>query len=310
MTTTSPSALELEASWVQARAFANLLNPIPPAVVRAIQTLWANHLDNLTLGSATISPQSVIALKAVDKSSKLRTPLYFAAASLYPDQMETIQEDDTTVALLRVLGPGFFATLLGLVYLHRRLNKICRNAEWQNLSKEYVLNMELGFYAGSAFTRLGTGEGTLVGGIRYAAMATLLLRTPDYFIRYRNLKRKRIDLEHEQSLWGCDITQIGACLIKNLGFRKDLLEVGAALRGDLTVSLPDDLRRWRAAIGWIDAMKAGTPPDPEHWLALDSDPSQVQELTARTNKLLRDGSTFTWMLQRGDVRGEDPAGAP
>lgn len=124
-----------EQSWSMARRHAAFLSPIPSSVSLAVQALWSNHCNGKrTDGALEIWPDSFAALRRVDRTAKLKTPIYFAAQALFPEAFETIQEDDTSDALLRILGPGLFAAFLAMVYMQRRLNKVCESTEWETLA--------------------------------------------------------------------------------------------------------------------------------------------------------------------------------
>lgn len=299
---TPPSDLNTEESWSMARRHAAFLSPIPPSVSIAVQALWKNHNEALVPGEEVeISPESYMAIRRVDKSAKLKTPIYFAATSLFPDRLQAITEDDTSKALLEILRPGLFASLLGLIYFHRRLNRICTAPEWESLSKEMVLNMELGYIVGSTIVAVGPGLGALLGGIRYAALATFLIRSPDIYTRYRNRFKKKFDSAHERAQWGCDHAQISAYLIKELGFTKDIIEVSRVLRKNLNPGdvLNREMSVWRATLHWIDGIKDGKcpPSEPDVVKALEASPEDLAELKQKTEKLFKEGSTFSWMLR-------------
>lgn len=292
-----------EESWQMARRHSAFLSPIPPSVLYAIQALWKNHCEALVPGEQVgISQESLLAIRRVDKTAKLKAPIYFAATALYPERFQNLKEDDTSSALLEILRPGLFASLLGMVYLHRRLNRICTAPEWETLSKEMVLNMELGFILGSSVSAVGPGLGTLLGGIRYVALATFLLRSPDIYTRYRNRFKRRFDSSHEQNQWGCDHGQISAYLIKDLGFTKDILETSTAFRAG-SVQPTREMRLWNAVLRWIDGLKDGKPPGrgDEAFELVEAEDSDLQVLNERVEHLLKHGTSFSWMLRAPDA---------
>jgi len=286
-----------QTSWVRARQFANLLNPIPFTVSSAIQTLWTNHIDNIALSSSAIWEESVLAVRQVDRSAKLKTPIYFAAMSLHPEAFEKAKNDDSSKVLLSVLGPGTFAVILGLVYLHRRCIKIINHEDWNKLSDEIVINMEVGHLTGTTLTELGPVAGMLIGGIRYAALATLLLWTPQHYARYRKAKRRMLDLEYERSVWGCDHAQVTACLIRALGFRNDVHDMTRAFRGDDMEGAPRDLHTWKIGLEWMETIKwSGKSPGLNN-APLGSTQSSAADLVDEINEVIKDGTSFSWMLR-------------
>jgi hypothetical protein len=291
---------ESEESWLQAKAIASQLEPIPQSVSYAVQALWQNHTDNIKSNQSTISEASFESVRRMDKTSKLKTPMYFAAQSLYPERFE-LSEDDTSKALIRVLHPGLFAAILALVYLHRRLNKICTADQWNTLSKEMVLNMELGFLLGSSIPQVSPALGTLLGGIRYAALGAMLKKSPEQYSKYRNLRKNRFDLEDEHTRWECDHAQVAAFLLQHLGFRKDFVDTGFAMRAvDKGLErLPEELRLWRAIVLMLDAAKEGntTLANPALSSILKLSPANLENFKSKLNELLRSGSTFSWMFK-------------
>lgn len=309
MSTETPTIdFNSEQSWAMARRHAAFLSPIPSSVSLSVQTLWANHCNGKRSdGAVEIWPDSFTALRRVDRTAKLKTPIYFAAQALFPEAFSTIQEDDTSDALLRILGPGLFASFLAMVYLHRRLSRVCTAPEWETLSKEIVLNMELGYLVGRSLPTLTPALGTLLGGIRYASLATFLIRSPEIYTRYRNRMKKRFDFAYEHQQWGCDHSQISAFLVKDLGFTKDIIEVSKVLRKTLPSSevLGPEMTIWHAGLHWVDGVKdAEVPPvDKKFSIALNADEKAVQALKHSTEELFKSGSTFSWMLRK--ISGDD-----
>lgn len=292
-----------EIAWATARRHAAFLSPIPSSVNSAIQTLWTNHLTTVGAGAeALITAESFAALRRVDRTAKLKAPIYFAAQALFPDAFATIQDDNTSDALLRILGPGLFASFLGMIYLHRRLSKICPADAWENLSKEFVLNIELGYLVGSAIPKLGPALGALIGGMRYAALGTFLIRSPDIYSRYRNRFKKRFDIAFEIQQWGCEHSQICAYIIKDLGFIPDIIEASAAFRQTLPINqvLGPEMLKWRAGLFWIDSIKNGKiqPSEQEVLTTLQAGKNEIEAVRKKSDELFRDGSTFTWMLKK------------
>jgi hypothetical protein len=307
---TPPIDFDSEQSWSMARRHAAFLSPIPSSVSLSVQTLWANHCTgNRTDGALEIWPDSFMALRRVDRTAKLKTPIYFAAQALFPDAFASMQEDDTSDALLRILGPGLFASFLAMVYLHRRLSRVCTAPEWETLSKELVLNMELGYLVGESLPKVSPALGALLGGIRYASLATFLIRSPDIYTRYRNRMKKKFDLPYEHQQWGCDHAQVSAYLIKDLGFTKDIIEISKVLRKTPPAGqkLIPEMAVWHSALHWIDGIKDGEvpPKSPEHSSTLAASAANAANVKAKTDELFRKGSSFGWMLRK--VGGDDAA---
>ncbi|MCB0333104.1 MAG: hypothetical protein KDD55_06365 [Bdellovibrionales bacterium] len=286
-------------SWDVAKRYAGLLGPVPTSVSQSIKILWEDHLLSQKKGEVCISSRSFSAVKRIEKSSVLKMPLFFAAQALYRDRLHDITEDDMSRALVRVLHPGLFASLLGLIYMHRRYNKICAGETWDELSKEYILNMEVGFLIGKAAPSIGDAVGVLLGGVRAAALATLLKRDEQSLVGYRNLKKKKLDVAFEHERWGCDHGQIAAFLLRNLGLSFDFMQMAYAIRGYSVGDLPAELQPWRAAILLIDGVKEGVDLGEVSTSAagLTLLPSEKSVMQKDVTNLFEKGSTFGWMFK-------------
>lgn len=309
---TSAIDIDGETSWTVARSYAALLNPIPSIISNAVQLLWGDHMLQRQSGKLLLRATTLAQLRMIEKSGKLKAPVYFAALALYPDQFTKVAEDDVIKALVNVMGPGMLSVILSLVYLHRRLNKICVDTQWDSLSKEMVLNMELGYLVGSTVPKLGPADGMLAGGIRYPALATFLIRTPDPFKRYRNLKKRQFDIPHEHSIWSCDHSQVASYTLKELGFSHDLRKNSHALRkldDNQMCTLPPELTPWRDALRFIDAIKSGTDPG-QYSGALKLSPEELSNLRGKTELLFKGQSAFGWMFKASKVDAEEPKEPP
>ncbi len=296
-------------SWAIARTYSTLLTPVPYSVASGVAALWAEHSRQQENPGSPISPSVYSALRLFAQSTKLKLPIYFAATTLYPEKVSELQEDDAVKSMLHILGPGLFAAFLSLVFLHRRLNKIMEPEAWANMSKEMVLNMELGFLIGSAVPRLGPAGGTIAAGIRYTAFCTMMLRTPDQFKKYRVAKKRQLDIDYEHSVWGCDHSQISAYTLKELGLSLDLRKNAHALRqldDDQMCELTGELATWRAALRFVDAIKHGQDLK-KHAGDLKLSEEELADLTSKTEELFSGKSRFGWMFHKALEKPNDEA---
>lgn len=162
--------------------------------------------------------------------------------------------------------------------------------------------MELGYIVGNSIPKLTSALGTLLGGVRYAALATFLIRSPDIYTKYRNRMKKKFDFFYEHQQWGCDHSQISAFLIKELGFTKDIIQIAKVLRKTLSPGevISPEMQVWHAGLCWIDGIKDGKIP-PEEKIAIDAlkaTSTETAAVRAGTEKLFKEGATFTWMLRK------------
>jgi hypothetical protein len=296
-------------SWSIARSYASLLSPVPYSVASGVAALWAEHVRQRETPGSPTSPSVFSALRLFEKSTKLKLPIYFAATTLYPERVGEIKEDDTAKAMFQILGPGLFAAFLSLIFLHRRLNKIMDAETWANMSKEMVLNMELGFLIGSAVPKLGPAGGTIAAGIRYPAFCTLMLRTPDLFKKYRVSKRRQLDIAYEHSVWRCDHCQIAAYTLKELGLSLDLRKNAHALRqldDDQMCELTGELATWRSALRFVDAIKHGQDLG-KHANDLKLSNEELETLKGKTEELFSGQSRFGWMFRKALDKESEPS---
>lgn len=299
-----------EASWTIARQISGLLGPIPPALIDALKALWKSHTEAKQAETQVpINDDCFRFTRILDRTPKLRTPLCTAAGALYSDRFQSSPEQADAKTLLNVLQPGMFAVLLGQLYFHRRVSKLRTEDDWTRLTKDLAINTELGYVVGNTSPALGAAEGMLMGGIRQLALAALLVKNPENFAKYRRTAGRKFDVELERQMYGCDHAQIAAYFIFDMGFRKDMLEVAQAVRkfGRQVANLPPQLQVWRAAIAFIDFLKAGICPPPEPSLAqqlqITAAPS-FEVLKAKHTQLQDNGSSFTWLLRSGGETAE------
>lgn len=296
-----PEDIDDPEAWSNAQKLADLLAPVPSPIFTAVVGLWKEHLQCIELNHFTVSRAAYRLAKPIGRFSKLKTPLYFAALKLFPNEMKDMTEDDATKAVLSVLGPGLFAVLLSFIYYHRRLNKLLENKEyWEELSKEIVLNMELGYLVGESLPKLNSTSGVILGGIRYIALATLMLEDATQYQRYRNLNKKKLVIEDEHKRFGCNHSQISGFLLKQIGLIENPLDTGLALRLFGSEEIKDkQLLNWCAGLACIDGIKnSDFPPNDENVKSILSIKQEyVRDVQLSTQKLLDGKTRFDWLLR-------------
>lgn len=293
--------VELDKSWDYAKRYANLLGPVPPRLSSGIKQLRQAHIKGTSHEAQENDPElgaiSFTAVKMIDQTPSLKTPLYFAASALFPVEFKKAQ-DNTSQALLNVLGPGLFSALLSITYLYRRLGKLQKSNHWELLSADILADMEIGFMVGKEIEILGSTEGLLAGGIRYLAIGPLMLKDAEQYHRYKNSRKSQLDREFERERWGCEHSQIAAYLLQMMGISNSILEMRDALCGitRMTPQFGADLVAISAAANWIDCLKNG--PNPEVDLSHFSvTATTLASLTSQTKAILEKGSSFKWMAR-------------
>ena len=295
---------EGDQGWSAANKYASLIEPIPSSVSDAVRILWQQHNVNGLTGTEAITYECKAVVDRLNRSKVLTTPLYFACAELFPDRVDDLREDNIAQAMLSILKPGLFSSLLAYTYVIKRVNKIRETEEWDKLSKEIVFNMELGYVLGGSIPSLTAADGVFIGGVRLLALATIMIHNEESYTRYRNLNRGKFNREDERSRWGCELSQIAARITQVLGFRNDVLDVAIPFRKDEEdreiERMDEELKAWRAALFWIDDLKEGVfPPKYEGARAdLKFDEDSVATLKSKTDAVLEQGSTFQWMFRK------------
>ncbi len=285
-------------SWSIGRRYASLLGPIPSSVSGAIRALWANHDTYLESGVDEYTGRIYSAVRRVDRSAVLKTPIYFAALALYSDKFSDTREDDTSKALVQICGSGMFATLLGLIYTHKRFSKVCKAEEWGELSKEFILNMEYGYQLGLQVEGFDPAIGMLAGGVRYTALATFLMRDRESYNWYR-VQDKLFNLEVEHKKWGCDHGQIAGYIMRALGYSGDHMSCAYSIRGYVESELNKSQQLFRTMIQLLDVMLAGKSLNEANFVSSEFTLSEDQyEALASTFKALKaSGTSFDWMTR-------------
>ena len=286
-------------SWLAAKRIARKLTPIPPSVTESVKVLWKNHTSDMQADMDEIMPRSRDIVRRMDKSAMLKMPLYFAAQSLYEEEFQKISEDDTSRALLDILRPGQFAAFLAIVYMHRRLNKLCDNDQWKNITDALVLHMEIGHLAGSNIQDIGPAIGCYASAIPYIAQGALLHADEDQYTKYRNTNPEGFSLEAEHERFGCDHTQVAGCLTNLLNFGYKAEDVAAALRLRAVPSseVPSDLLEWRGIAFLVDSVKGDPKLEELNAEGLQLTDGDLLQLKSIIDGLLMTGTTFDWMYK-------------
>lgn len=293
---------DLGPSWTRARSAAKLIGPTPPILQDTIPVLWNNHLCNLRDGNDSVYNESIVAAAKLEKSAKLRAPLYFAGFTLFPEQFRQCRQENASQALLEVLRPGLLATLVSMVYFHRRVNRLCERPEWKDLAKQMVFNMELGYIIGDCFPAVGQALGLLLGGVRIVSLAPFLMLDPKNFNKYQSGKNVKLDIEFEQNRWGCDHEQIAAFVLANVGFGGNYAEMCFALRRDEEYAriLRPELKMWSTIIKLIEAARRKNFPPTKlekAELLLGDKSSKIEECRRRIEQVHTHGSSFDWFFK-------------
>ncbi|RMG40824.1 MAG: hypothetical protein D6719_09890 [Candidatus Dadabacteria bacterium] len=303
----SRTDIDSESSWEIALRYSRLITTIPDTIAFAIKALRRNHVELLSGGTDRIEPSSFAAVRLLDSIKSLKTPLFFAAARLYPERFKTA-EDDTSRALLKVLGPGLFSSLLTVIYFYRRIQKFSDPDVWNIYSREFLKILEVGFLLGEAVPEMGPTETVLMAAIRPISIGAFLIKDKDSYTRYFNRFKGDLDINFEHERWGCDHSQVAYYITRKLGYYGERLpgysgsrspyDVRQALLGNFQGE-PDDtgLKIWASSIYWLDSLKRGSE-SAEKLGDFTVTQKDFDALVEATERVYQKGSSFDWLNLR------------
>ena len=203
-----------EESWQLAHNFAYNFKVLPERLSHVLRVLRKEYATKDE--EADISENCYMYMSGIDRFPALKVPLYFAASHLFPVRFKEA-EDDTSKAILKVLEPGMFSSLLVIFWFYRRIAKGVDSSLWSEYSKGIMLDMELGYALGESLPGISAADGILLAGVCQIAWGSLLIENSDGYVRYNNLHAGRINLADEHKRFGCDHAQIATSLILGLG---------------------------------------------------------------------------------------------
>jgi hypothetical protein len=293
--------------WLTALRYVDSIGKIASNFSTAVRAITLSELKygNNRSPEARDTAQRYV-LPWLRRSPSLKAVFYYAAESIYEEQLEH-EKSLTLSKLLDIFAPGEVATIMGLVYLKRRLQIRVEPTEWERLSALFQIQMELGTLVGSKIPMMGAGAGMLIGGLRVLGFSALAMDDVERFKDYRRDTKRRgllFDLEHEEKVWGCNHLHIASLLVQNMGYGLQAglgIGLGVSSRGILSPqswfsALDSETQCWQVAISLIEALHTGQefprfiPVDHELYL----DAAKEDALRQTANTVLAKGSTFHW----------------
>ena len=250
------------------------------------------------------------ALTLVNMSPTLKALFYFAATHFYPEAVQKLLKPSIR-DILKLFDSAEIAGILGVSYLFRRLEKLCDEDELERLMPNLLTHMEIGGIVGETLNYVGSGYGMLGGAVRYIALGTFIIGHVEEFKKYRrkvSANDQLFDVHEEERLWGCNHLQVASLLVQSLGYGVPAgfgLVLAEAEGSPLDLvedrASNDEVRCWRAAMVWTEALhRSGEPPpgfdDQKSEMYLESD--SVRVLTETVAPIRKHGSNFQWLLRR------------
>lgn len=307
---------ELDEGWGIARKYADLLGSMPSIFTTAIRALKRlEALGNVPKQEADNQIMEACSF-LINVSPSLKSVFYHAALDLHP---EVLEKELNVKNLLLAFTPCEIANILAITYLYRRVRKKCDPKEWTILTGKLHAHMEIGGIIGETINHIGTGNGVLIGAMRYISLVMFSFKDLKKYQEYRRRTAdgdSLFDLAEETRRWGCNHMQVASILVQNaglglvpsMGLGIESIPPGARALGP---DVEEQLLCWHATIVWTEAFhRTGAPPttqSEEDVMFLPED--EAVEMKRRIWSIIRDGSTFDWIAKSKADLPEDVAEA-
>ncbi len=293
-----------EDSLLIARKYVEIL-PAPSSLfsscIRAIKNAETalRGADQAPLKDLAVSSSSFL----VSISPTLKGVFYRAAENLHKEELEKLSPL-TTKGLLSLFEPSEITAILSLTYLFRHVRRKTDPAELDRLLKKMMTQIEIGSIVGKTIRHIGSGNGMLLGGMRYLSLALFSVVDIKKFQEMRRALDKAdklFDVERERELFGCTHLQISSYFAQVFGLGVTTA-MGLALNQkeedlqNYDEAVAEELLCWRIAIMMTEAFhQSGTLPtvgeDNEMYLP----PEELEALKKHCWSVLRDGTTLDWL---------------
>lgn len=287
---------EKDPTWSDAYSIVRKQIDIPTHVSRLFRGGWAGEADASeymkVVGFAKLNPRCLLLAAEIDRSS-------VASGS------EALSKSIFT------LGVRLSAVILAINYSTKSVLRSKPPVGWRSVLEELITTVEIGYKFGSKTSSVGIEAGALIGFAQVAAKAILMARFPKEYKRYLAIERenKSVSAAEEIELFSCEMYQITAALLQQLGFGPSI-SLGTAfgmLPADLGEAIAEpELRNWQAASRWIRALKLGRnyPADVRlrnHFPEIKPTTGKERNLNLEVlhteiSKVRRDSSKWLWHL--------------
>lgn len=254
-------------SWARAEKYAKLIGAMPASFSTTIRTLRTNCIAGQ--GAPYDKMSKFMAIRLL-KSKTLLAPVYFAACALHPDKLKSGQVIRES-AILDILSPHELASILGVIYIYRRINRVAKEQVWESQLQEVNIQLSVGARLGIAIPNIGPSVGVMLGGLRGLSLGLFLAKDEKGFRAYRrslNSSGELFNRTMEFTAWGCDHVQISAKLIQALGFGLPFSGgfcFGLTSTSQLELESDPEYYRWHIAEKWINSLrKTAKAPEITH----------------------------------------------
>lgn len=287
----APSATE---SWELARNYSGLLGSVPSPFATTIRMLLLDEKRS----AGIMSPVSRFLIVRLLKGPSIKAAVYFSALTFHEERITTLPyvPAEALVALYRPLD---LAVVTGMVYLYRRVRKICDKDEFVHINNALERSIEVGGHLGIAIPTIGFAHGLVSGGIQQLALGTFLHHDKKGYVEYRrHLKSKGFtyDESFELARWGCTSAQVGAVLLQALGFGVGLANAFGGQKA--SEDAPDEKEAYIFKIAglWCETLiKTGAPPNIVHKGEFYPAQESLKKLLDKVTVVRNQGSRHSWL---------------
>ncbi len=241
-------SLEKDPSWQKAHDIVRSELKVPSHVARLFRGGWYGETDSKeylkVLGFSRLNPICLL-----------------HAAELDP----ALAKENGAAAIehaISYLGVRLSAIVLAINLTSRRILEKKPPVGWKSLLKEMITNIEIGYRFGAKVPEIGVEGGAFVGFSRYAGIGLMMASSPGKFKKHQTLLRekKKITLEEESDIFGCNIYQVTTLMLQHLGFGSEIALGVALAAGGLNapqIKVERQTEQWKACYIWLDALKEG-----------------------------------------------------
>ena len=288
--------LKADPSWGEAQTIARTRLRMPTTVPWLIRQGWTHQSDGkLFLKQLSVSRLS---LRCLIDAAEFNTSKGVNA--------EMLRE------ALQFLGLRYCSVVLVINHLCKLVLDNTPPPFWQEMFREMMTNVEIGYRFGSHVPAIGIEGGALIGAASFAGMVPLLLEDQKKFANWYRKNKRQAQGESIKDLFGCDLYQVSAATLQTYGFGAEVA-IGAGLgTGKIDtrlLNLDPSVLGWKAAYLWIEALRDGrnypAAQDMRNAFSQLRPPAGqgernhiLETLHAEVSSIRSKGSSWTWHLPK------------
>ncbi|MCB0353906.1 MAG: hypothetical protein KDD64_10290 [Bdellovibrionales bacterium] len=293
------SSLEHDPTWQYAYMLVRQELPVPSHVYRLFRAGW-------------IGESSSNDYMKVMSFSKLQPNCLLQASEV--DMSNVSSGRGAIEHAISYLGARLSCVVLAVNFSTRLVLTKKPPIGWKSALGDMMRDLEIGYRFGAKAPDIGVEGGALAGFGRHIGLLLLMAAQPASFKKYQAILRekRKPTREEERAFFQCEVYQVAAFVIQQLGFgTEEALGIALSYSGLKTTSMDLDERvmRWKAASDWIGCLSDGRnyPADKQ---AKDFFPQLTPPKSGERNvslevlyteiaKIRSHGSEWLWHLPKG-----------